>query len=148
MTKLISSVGLAPSLSSMQSVVPGSVQSSINALTSTSTGSVVDTTNTSTGNVVDVTYKTTGSSFNLPRSNERVHKGPTNIPHELKRASDRPLGGRTEKVIDGFLESLNSKVEDNAELTELVCTRRHAIQSNWGVLLYLLISMFAVSILV
>lgn len=114
-TKLASNMGLAPSLSSMQSVTPGSVQSSINALTSTSGAHVKSSPET----VADMTSTNFRGSIHLPRSNESPRKEPTHNSYEPKGTSDGPLESRTEKVIDSFLQSPIFNLEENAEVNEM-----------------------------
>lgn len=114
-------MGLAPGLSSMQSIVPGSVQSSINASTNTSAGNV----QSSSGSVWDLASKTAESSFHPSITSESVRRDPVNIPYELGGMSERPHSTYTEKVIDSFMRSPSFRQEENTELNELVCTGSH-----------------------
>lgn len=109
-TKLVLKLGLAPSLSSMQSVIPGQFQSSINALTSTAPATVMPSI---------LTSKNRGNSLDFSKSNQSYDKGSTQIVSDLKGTTDASHGTHTEKVLNNFLQNPIFKQEEENELSKL-----------------------------
>lgn len=113
--KIMMNLGITPSLSSVQSVIPGPLPSSISMLSGTSGRNL----QTSTGTVLDLASKTAGSTFQYSTSYESFNQNPTENYESKETPSEISLGTRSEKVINTFLQNPPFKNEEEMELNEL-----------------------------
>ncbi|KAJ6840521.1 uncharacterized protein M6B38_310025 [Iris pallida] len=134
MIKLAMSMGLAPRLPSIESVIPGSVQSSllkasplVSVLRSTSGGNVQP----SLDNLFQLASNTTGFDGQLSRRNGSSHIGPSHIPSASEGSTlDKSHGSRTEKVLDSFLNNpvFKNEVGEINSLAENLRSENNVLQ--------------------
>ncbi|XP_058085719.1 uncharacterized protein LOC131233130 isoform X2 [Magnolia sinica] len=112
--KVMTKIGIAPG-SVSQSIIPGSLQSSMNMTTGTSDGNVQKTVR----NAMQLTTKSTESASYGVRD-EGLHEDFKYESFALKGSpSETPLGSRSEKVISSFLQNPALKNGDETEIGEL-----------------------------
>ena len=107
MVKMATKLGIAPGIFDSGSIIPGSLQSSMQMTGGNSGGSVQGT----AGNIMQMKSKATEST--LPGQ-----KGDGSL-HTLKGTPDVAVGTRSEKVIGSFLQNLTS---EDTDLGDMVCT--------------------------
>lgn len=106
--KIMTNIGISPSLSSVKNFIPGSTQS----------GTLTSNIQAFVGGPLDES-KTLQSTFQHPRTNGTIHREITSNSFERKDTfSITPLESRTEKVLNNFLQSSALKKESEAELDE------------------------------
>lgn len=101
---------------SIQSVIPGSVQNSVDVLRGTSGGNV----QSSISSLLEPASNITGSKVQLSRGNGSSHRDPLHIPYgSTGTPSSTSHGSRTEKVLDSFLQNPLFKQGEDVEVNEL-----------------------------
>lgn len=116
MVKMAMKLGIAPGIFDSGSIIPGSLQSSMQMTGGNSGGNVQGT----VGNIMQMTSKTTESTL-------LGQKGDGSL-HTLKGTPDVAVGTRSEKVISSFLQNLTSEDTELGDMAGKLRSENNVLQ--------------------